>query len=212
AHNGVLFLDEMPEYSRDSLETLRQPLEDGKISVSRASGTIEYPANFILVASMNPCPCGNYGSKELTCSCSPSHIQRYMKKISGPLLDRIDLKIDVDRVAYVDLTTDVQEESSEEVKKRVDKARQIQLERFKGEGIYSNAKMSSRHIKKYCKLDENSSTLLENAFEKYHMSARGYNRILKVARTIADLEGKENIEFSHIAEAIAYRTIEKVML
>ena len=135
-----------------------------------------------------------------------------MKKISGPLLDRIDLKIDVDRVAYVDLTTDAQEESSEEIKKRVDKARQIQLERYKGENIYSNAKMTSKHIKKYCKLDDMSSTLLENAFEKYHMSARGYNRILKVARTIADLDGKEDIEFSHIAEAIAYRNIDKVML
>lgn len=212
AHNGVLFLDEMPEYTRESLEVLRQPLEDGKIMVSRASGSVEYPANFILVASMNPCPCGNYGSKELTCTCSPSNIQRYMKKISGPLLDRIDLKIDVDRVAYVDLTSDELEESSEEVKKRVDKARKIQLERYSGESIYSNAKMTSKHIKKYCKLDDATTMLLENAFEKYHMSARGYNRLLKVARTIADLDGKENIEFTHVAEAIAYRNVEKVML
>ena len=212
AHNGVLFLDEMPEYSRDSLETLRQPLEDGKITVSRAAGTIDYPANFILVASMNPCPCGNFGSKDLTCSCSPSHIQRYMKKISGPLLDRIDIKIDVDRVAYVDLKSEAEEEGSFIVKQRVDRARRIQLERYKGDSIYSNAKMSSRHIKKYCQIDEMSSKFLEVAFEKYHMSARGYNRILKVARTIADLEGKENIEFSHLTEAIAYRNIEKVMI
>lgn len=211
AHNGVLFLDEMPEYSRDTLETLRQPLEDGVITVSRAIGTIEYPANFILVASMNPCPCGNYGSKDLQCTCSPSQISRYLRKLSGPLLDRIDLKIDVDRVSFVDLKSDKLEESSEEVKKRVDKARQIQLERFKGEKIYCNAKMNSRLIKKYCCIDDDAEKLIETAFEKFHMSARGYNRILKVARTIADLAGSENIELAHVAEAIAYRTIEKVM-
>lgn len=211
AHNGVLFLDEMPEYSRDTLETLRQPLEDGVITVSRAIGTIEYPANFILVASMNPCPCGNYGSKDLQCTCSPSQISKYLRKLSGPLLDRIDLKIDVDRVSFVDLKSDKLEESSEEVKKRVDKARQIQLERFKGEKIYCNAKMNSRLIKKYCSIDDDSEKLIETAFEKFHMSARGYNRILKVARTIADLAGSENIELAHVAEAIAYRTIEKVM-
>lgn len=211
AHNGVLFLDEMPEYSRDTLETLRQPLEDGVITVSRAIGTIEYPANFILVASMNPCPCGNYGSKDLQCTCSPSQISRYLRKLSGPLLDRIDLKIDVDRVSFVDLKSGKLEESSEEVKKRVDKARQIQLERFKGEKIYCNAKMNSRLIKKYCCIDDDSEKLIETAFEKFHMSARGYNRILKVARTIADLAGSENIELAHVAEAIAYRTIEKVM-
>ena len=212
AHNGVLFLDEMPEYSRDTLETLRQPLEDGVITVSRANGTVEYPANFILVASMNPCPCGNYGSRDLECSCSPSQIHRYMKRLSGPLLDRIDIKIDVERVAYVDLKSDHLEESSEEVKKRVDRARAIQLERYKGEKIYSNAKMNSKHIRKYCQIDSDSESFLEAAFEKFHMSARGYNRILKVARTIADLDGKENIEFEHVAEAIAYRTIEKVMI
>ncbi len=212
AHNGVLFLDEMPEYNRDSLETLRQPLEDGIVTVSRAIGTIEYPANFILIASMNPCPCGNYGSKDLQCSCSPSQVSRYLRKLSGPLLDRIDLKIDVDRVSFVDLKSDKLEESSEEVKKRVDKARKIQLERFKEEKIYCNAKMNSRLIKKYCSIDEESETLIETAFEKFHMSARGYNRILKVARTIADLAGSEKIEISHVAEAIAYRTIEKVML
>ena len=212
AHNGVLFLDEMPEYNRDTLETLRQPLEDGVITVSRAVGTIEYPANFILVASMNPCPCGNYGSKDLQCSCSPSQISKYLRKLSGPLLDRIDLKIDVDRVAFVDLKSDKLEESSEEVKKRVDKARKIQLERFKGEKIYCNDKMNSRLIKKYCTIADESEKLIETAFEKFHMSARGYNRILKVARTIADLAGSENIEISHVAEAIAYRTIEKVMI
>jgi len=212
AHNGVLFLDEMPEYNRDLLETLRQPLEDGVITVSRASATVEYPANFILVASMNPCPCGNYGSKDLECSCSPSQIQKYMKKISGPLLDRIDLKIDVDRVKFLDLKTDELEESSEAVKKRVDKARKIQLERFKNDNIYCNSKMSSKHIKKFCEIDDVSKNILEQAFEKFKMSARGYNRILKVARTIADLDDSEKIKVEHIVEAINYRNIEKVLI
>ena len=212
AHNGVLFLDEMPEYSRDTLETLRQPLEDGCITVSRASGTVVYPANFILIASMNPCPCGNFGSKDLECTCSPSQIQRYMRKISGPLLDRIDIKIDVDRVAFVDLNSDKEEESSAEVKKRVDGARKVQLERYKNDKNYSNAKMNSKQIKLYCKIDDDTRDFMEQAFEKFHMSARAYNRILKVARTIADLEGKENIEFEHVAEALAYRTIERVLL
>ena len=212
AHNGVLFLDEMPEYSRDTLETLRQPLEDGCITVSRASGTVVYPANFILIASMNPCPCGNFGSKDLECTCSPSQIQRYMRKISGPLLDRIDIKIDVDRVAFVDLNSNKEEESSAEVKKRVDGARKVQLERYKNDKNYSNAKMNSKQIKLYCKIDDDTRDFMEQAFEKFHMSARAYNRILKVARTIADLEGKENIEFEHVAEALAYRTIERVLL
>ncbi len=212
AHNGVLFLDEMPEYNRDTLETLRQPLEDGVITISRASGSVEYPANFILIASMNPCPCGNYGSKDLQCNCSPSQIQRYMKKISGPLLDRIDIKIDVDRVAFVDLDSETEEESSEIVKQRVDKARKIQIERYKGASNYCNAKMNSSQIKKYCQIDADTKSFLEQAFEKFHMSARAYNRILKVARTIADLEGSEKIEFEHIAEAIAYRTVERIML
>ena len=212
AHNGVLFLDEMPEYSRDTLETLRQPLEDGCITVSRASGTVVYPANFILIASMNPCPCGNFGSKDLECTCSPSQIQRYMRKISGPLLDRIDIKIDVDRVAFVDLNSDKEEESSAEVKKRVDGARKVQLERYKNDKNYSNAKMNSKQIKLYCKIDDDTRDFMEQAFEKFHMSARAYNRILKVARTIADLDGKENIEFEHVAEALAYRTIERVLL
>lgn len=212
AHNGVLFLDEMPEYNRQTLETLRQPLEDGVITISRNNKTVTYPANFILIASMNPCPCGNYGSRELNCTCSPSSIHKYLNKISGPLLDRIDLKIDVDRVKFYDLTQTSNEENSEEVKKRVDKARKIQLERFAGEGIYCNSKMTSKHIKKYCQIDNNCEFILESAFEKFHMSARGYNRILKVARTIADLEGSENIEVNHITEAIGFRTFEKIQL
>lgn len=210
AHNGVLFLDEMPEYSRSALETLRQPLEDGCISVSRISNTVTYPANFMLVASMNPCPCGNYGSKDLTCTCSPAQIHRYISKISGPLLDRIDLKIDVDRVEFNELNTENDEESSIEIKKRINKARNIQIQRFVDEGIFTNAKMNNKLVKKYCKLDLESEELIKNAFNVFHLSARAYTRILKVARTIADLDGKQNIEPSHIAEAISYRNIDKI--
>ncbi len=212
AHNGVLFLDEMPEYSRATIETLRGPLEDGVVTVSRASGTYEYPANFILVASMNPCPCGNYGSKDLVCTCSPTQISKYLKRISGPLLDRIDIKVDVDRVAFLDLKSDKLEESSAEVKKRVDKARKIQQQRFAGTGIYCNAKMTNKQVREYCVLDEESENLLANAFEKFNMSARGYTRILKVARTIADLDGSKDIKSNHILEAISYRNIDKLSL
>ena len=212
ASDGVLFLDELPEYSRSTLETLRQPLEDGVITVSRASGSYEYPANFMLVASMNPCPCGNFGSKELVCTCSPTAIQNYMKKISGPLLDRIDLKIDVDRVAFEDISKKSVEESSEEIKKRVDKAREIQIKRFKGTKIYTNSKMNSKMINEFCKLDETSTELMKMAFDKFHVSARGYTRILKVARTIADLDASENILPKHITEALAYRNIDKFQM
>lgn len=212
AHNGVLFLDEMPEYNRSSLETLRQPLEDGIISVSRAAGTYEYPANFILVASMNPCPCGNFGSRDLTCTCSPNQVSKYLKKLSGPLLDRIDIKVDVDRVAFVDLRTEAREESSAAVKERVNKARKIQQERFAGTKVFCNAKMTSKQIKQFCVLDSFSEQLLQAAFNKFNMSARGYTRILKVARTIADLEGEENISSKHITEAINYRNIDKIQI
>ncbi|MEG1581612.1 MAG: YifB family Mg chelatase-like AAA ATPase [Clostridia bacterium] len=212
AHNGVLFLDEFPEYSRSTIETLRQPLEDGKITVARALQTIEYPASFILVASMNPCPCGNYGSRELECSCSPTQIHNYLKKISGPLLDRIDLKINVDRVSFYDLKSESHEESSADVKIRVDKARDIQLKRFENEGNYCNAKMNSKLVKEYCSLDEETENILHNAFEKFKMSARGYNRILKVARTIADLDDSKNIKTSHLMEALSYRTMDKIQL
>lgn len=212
ASNGVLFLDELPEYSRTTLETLRQPLEDGVITVSRASGTYEYPANFMLVASMNPCPCGNYGSTTAVCTCSPSAIQRYLKRLSGPLLDRIDLKIDVERVAFNEMTNKTDEESSLDIKKRVDEARKIQIERFKGTSIHTNSKMTSKMINTYCKLDEESESLMKLAFEKYHISARGYTRILKVARTIADLDKSEDIKTNHIAEALAYRNIDKFQL
>ena len=209
ASNGVLFLDELPEYPRIALETLRQPLEDGVVTVSRASGTYEYPANFMLIASMNPCPCGNYGSKSLTCTCSASQIQNYIKKLSGPLLDRIDLKIDVDRVDFLDLSNSKLEESSKDIKSRVEAARKIQIERFAGTGIFTNAKMNSKMINEYCKLSLQCEELIKLAFNKYNMSARGYTRILKVARTIADLDGSNEIKEAHIAEALAYRNIDK---
>lgn len=210
--DGVLFLDELPEYQRSALETMRQPLEDGVITISRSAGSFEYPANFMLVASMNPCPCGNYGSRELNCTCSPTQIQKYLKKISGPLLDRIDLKINVDRVKFLELSDKGLEESSEEIKKRVDKARKIQQERFAGSKVRTNSKMTSKMINEYCKLDLESENLMRVAFEKYHISARGYTRILKVARTIADLDGCLDIKINHLTEALAYRNIDKFQM
>ena len=212
ASEGVLFLDELPEYQRSALETMRQPLEDGVITVSRATGSYEYPASFMLVASMNPCPCGNYGSREQDCTCTPAQIQKYLKKISGPLLDRIDLKINVDRVKFRELSEKSDEESSEEIKKRVDEARKIQRERFAGTNIRMNAKMTSKMINEYCKLDAESENLMRIAFEKYHISARGYTRILKVARTIADLDKSQDIQVHHLTEALAYRNIDKFQM
>lgn len=208
AHNGVLFLDELPEYSRHSLETLRQPLEDGVINITRIENTVEYPANFMLIASMNPCPCGNYGSKTKECKCTPQQIHKYLNKLSGPLMDRIDMHIEVDNVTYNDLTSTVFEETSQDIKKRVDKAREIQLERYKSTGIYSNSKMDDQQLKEYCKLSLESDTMLRNAFQKLNLSARAYNRILKVARTIADLDGSKDITDDHIIEAISYRTLD----
>lgn len=209
AHNGVLFLDEMPEYARNTIETLRQPMEDGYITVARNALTVQYPANFILVASMNPCPCGYYGDGTNQCKCSPTAIHNYLNKISGPLMDRIDLHIEVDSINYEDLSNNRLEESSIEIKKRVDNARKIQLKRFKNSNIYSNAKMGEKEFQEFCKLDSKSTDLVEMAFRKLNLSARAYNRILKVARTIADLDGKENIEKQHILEAIQYRTLDK---
>ena len=212
ASEGVLFLDELPEYQRSTLETMRQPLEDGVITISRATGSFEYPANFMLVASMNPCPCGNYGSRDLECTCSPAVIQKYLKKISGPLLDRIDLKINVERVKFIELSDKTLEESSEEIKKRINKARKIQQERFAGTKVHTNSKMTSKMINEYCKLDEESENLMRVAFEKYKISARGYTRILKVARTIADLDESQDIKINHITEALAYRNIDKFQM
>lgn len=209
AHNGVLFLDEMPEYQRKTLETLRQPLEDGYVTVSRAKQTLEYPARFMLVASMNPCPCGNFGSKTQQCKCTANEIHKYVSKLSGPLIDRIDLQIEVDNISYEELRGDGEAESSAEIKKRVEKARAIQRERYKGSNIFVNAYMTNAQVKKYCALDKTCETLLKNAFEKLNLSARASTRILKVARTIADLEGSENIRPQHITEAIQYRSLDR---
>lgn len=209
AHNGVLFLDEMPEYQRKTLETLRQPLEDGYVTVSRAKQSLEYPARFMLVASMNPCPCGNFGSKTQQCKCTANEIHKYVSKLSGPLIDRIDLQIEVDNISYEELRGDGEAESSAEIKKRVEKARAIQRERYKGSNIFVNAYMTNAQVKKYCALDKTCETLLKNAFEKLNLSARASTRILKVARTIADLEGSENIRPQHITEAIQYRSLDR---
>lgn len=209
AHNGVLFLDEMPEYSRQTLETLRQPLEDGKITVSRANMTVTYPANFMLIASMNPCPCGHYGSKNGECRCTPAQIHRYLSKLSGPLMDRIDLHVEVDSVSFSDLNDKVSEESSASIKERVNKARKIQLERFNSSSHFSNAQMNHAQTKKYCTLSKECEDLLETAFNSLNLSARAYDRILKVARTIADLEGELCILPQHIAEAIQYRSLDR---
>jgi len=209
AHNGILFMDEMPEYPRATLEILRQPLEDGEITVARAARTVRYPANFMLVASMNPCPCGNYGSRTVECKCAPSQIQKYIGRMSGPLLDRIDLHIEVDNVTYDDLASTDLAEPSDNVKARVNEARDIQLLRLKGTGVYSNAKMTNSMTNEFCAIDTACQNILKNAFDKLGLSARAYNRILKVARTIADLGGCADIEPKHISEAIMYRTLDR---
>ncbi|MBE5753127.1 MAG: ATP-binding protein [Clostridiales bacterium] len=206
AHGGVLFLDELPEYKRSSLEAMRQPLEDGVITISRSGGTVTYPASFMLCASMNPCPCGNYGSKKRRCVCTPNDIRKYRAKISGPLLDRIDIQVEVDGVEYEHLVSENLEESSAEVKKRADKARAIQRERYQDSGIKTNAEMGEKELRAYCKLTLESEQVLREAFDRLKLSARARNRILKVARTIADLDYSENVTSEHLYEAISYRT------
>ncbi len=205
ANNGVLFLDEMPEYPRSILECLRQPLEDRVITVSRVKANVKYPANFMLVGSMNPCPCGNYGSTSAQCNCSPAMIQRYKAKISGPLLDRMDIRITVGSVQYSDLVDKEEGESSAAVRQRVNRTRLIQRERFKDDDIKTNAEMSEKHIKKYCQLSEKCENILCDYFEIFDMSARARSRIIKVARTIADMELSKDICEQHIFEAISYR-------
>lgn len=212
AHNGVLFLDELPEYPRSSLEILRQPLEDGVITIARAAKTVEYPADFMLVASMNPCPCGYFGSKTHECTCTPLQINKYLSRLSGPLMDRIDLHISVDNVTYDDLTGEQLAESSETVRARVNAARSIQQKRFEGTGVHSNAKMSAQMLRKYCVLDNAGEGLLRQAFDKLKLSARGYTRILKVSRTIADLAGEESISVKHVSEALNYRSMDRDFL
>ncbi len=209
SHNGVLFLDELPEFRKDALEILRQPLEDGSVTITRVNGTYSYPCNIMLVASMNPCPCGYFGDKKHDCTCSGKKISRYLSKVSGPLLDRIDLHIEVPAVEYSDLEVHGKSESSAEMKKRVDRARKIQTERYEGTGIHSNSRLTQSLIEKHCRLGYAANEMLKNAFESLGMSARAYNRILKVARTIADLDGSENIEDYHIAEAIQYRSLDR---
>ena len=208
SHYGVLFLDELPEFEKSTLEVLRGPLEDGKITISRVNATLTYPSKFMLVASMNPCPCGYYGSDK-ECNCSNQAINKYLGKISGPLLDRIDIQVEVSSVKYKNLDSNIQEETSEQIRKRVEETRKIQLERYKECGIYSNSELTPKLIEKYCKLDEKSKTLLEKAFNRLGLSARAYARILKVARTIADMEKSENIQSSHLLEAIQYRSLDK---
>ena len=208
AHHGVLFLDELPEYPRATLETLRQPLEDGKITISRANAKLEYPAEFMLVASMNPCPCGYLGSEKGECKCTPSEIRRYRNRLSGPLLDRIDIHVEADGVEYADLRSDRPEESSAEIRSRVNAARKLQRERFRG-GAASNARMTPAMIREYCKLDSAGEELLSAAFDRLGLSARAYTRVLKVARTIADLAGEEKISAAHLAEAIGYRVLDR---
>ncbi|MCL2586894.1 MAG: YifB family Mg chelatase-like AAA ATPase [Firmicutes bacterium] len=209
AHHGVLFLDEMPEYPRNSLEMLRQPLEDNTITIARSHATVQYPASFTLIASMNPCPCGNYGSRTQKCSCRRTEVSKYLAKLSGPLMDRIDMHIEVDSVTYDDLSQKGIGESSAEVKIRTSSARTAQLNRFKDSQNFSNAKMTEIDIKKHCALDPASEAILKNAFEKLKLSARAYSRILRVARTIADLEGEENINADHITEAVGYRSLDR---
>ena len=210
AHNGVLFCDELPEFNRSVLEVMRQPLEDRKITISRAKYTIEYPCSFMFVASMNPCPCGYYGDPTHTCVCSPGQIQRYMSKISGPLLDRIDIQVEVSALKYSLLSSASSGEPSSEIRKRVIAARQIQEDRYREyPGIHCNAQMTDRLLHQHCVLDEETNNTLQMAMERLHLSARAYSRILKVARTIADLQGKDNIQMSHIAEAIGYRNLDR---
>ncbi len=205
AHNGVLFLDEMPEYHRATLEALRQPLEDGCITVTRSGGAVTFPANFMLCASMNPCPCGNYGSADRVCTCTPAAIRKYRDRISGPLLDRIDIRVEVDSVRYDDLTSAAREESSAAVKARVERARAVQRERFAGTGLRVNADMGERELRQHCALSPEGDGILRLSFERLRLSARARARILKVARTIADLAESRDIRPEHVLEAVSYR-------
>ena len=210
AHNGVLFLDEVPEIQRHTLEILRQPMEDRVITISRAKMSVQFPANFMLVAAMNPCPCGYYNHPDRECVCKPGEVQKYLNKISGPLMDRIDLHVEVLPVAYSELSDIRRGESSEEIRKRVISARKIQEQRFKDyPETHANAQMTTKQLQRYCSLDQRSHEALRNAMHRLGLSARAYDRILKVARTIADLDGSENIKYEHLAEAINYRSLDR---
>jgi magnesium chelatase family protein len=210
AHNGVLFLDELPEFKRTVLEVMRQPLEDRTVTISRAKFSVEYPASFMLVASMNPCPCGYYNHPEKDCVCAPGVVQKYLTRISGPLLDRIDLHVEVTPVPFSELSNQQSAEPSQNIRKRVIAARELQTKRFMGlPGIYNNAQMYTKELKTFCNLNEAGNTLLKNAMERLGLSARAYDRILKVGRTIADLDGCPEIMPNHIAEAIQYRSLDR---
>lgn len=209
AHNGVLFLDELPEFKTHVLEVLRQPLEDQGVTISRATSTITYPSSFMLIAAMNPCPCGYSTDPKHECACDQRQVNRYRSKISGPLLDRIDIHVDVPAISYKNLISETPQEKSEQIRKRISEARNLQLNRLSPTNIFCNAQMCNRHIKKYCRINAESSKLLENAIEKLGLSARAYNRILKIARTIADLSSESNIGPDHIYEAIQYRNLDR---
>ena len=210
AHYGVLFLDELLEFKKNTLEVLRAPIEDREVTISRTGISLTYPSNFILIASANPCPCGYYGSKEKECVCTETQRRIYSSKLSGPMLDRFDIQIQVSGINYEKLVVK-QEESSETIKSRVNKAKKVQIERYKKEGFISNSELTSKYIEKYCKLDKESNETLKKYFDKLKLSARAYSKILKVARTIADLDGSENIEQIHILEAIQYRSLDRMI-
>jgi len=209
AHHGVLFLDELPEFKKHVLEVLRQPLEDMKVTISRASSALTYPASFMLVAAMNPCPCGYLGDPKHACRCTYPQIHRYRSKISGPLLDRIDLHMEVPAVPYQDLLQDARAEPSAEIRRRVSRARDLQSQRFARSRIFCNAQMGSRHIRTHCRIDDACRCLLEAAIDKLGLSARAFNRVLKIARTIADLQGAADIGVAHVSEAIQYRSLDR---
>jgi magnesium chelatase family protein len=210
AHNGVLFLDELPEFKRTVLEVMRQPIEDRVVTISRARFTVEYPASFMLIAAMNPCPCGYYNHPEMDCVCGPGIVQKYLNKISGPLLDRIDIHVEVTPVPFRELTAARTSEKSGAVRERVIKARHIQEKRYaENKGIHCNAQMSSRMLREICTVNEEGHTLLKNAMEKLSLSARAYDRILKVSRTIADLDNSPEISTEHLSEAIHYRSLDR---
>lgn len=209
AHNGVLFLDELPEFTRSTMEVLRQPLEDGKVTISRVSGTLTYPCSVMMIGAMNPCPCGFFGHPTRKCTCSPKAVTRYLSKISGPLLDRIDIHVEVPPVNYEELSSSQPAESSASIRERVNKARAIQTERFKNSPINCNARIPSGKLSEFCATDNKAEKLLKNAFEKMGLSSRAYSKILKVSRTIADLDGSEIIKSSHIAEAVQYRSLDR---
>ncbi len=209
AHNGVLFLDEMPEYKRNVLEVLRQPIENGYVTVSRAAGSFTFPARFILIAAMNPCPCGHYGSRQRICRCTPPQIQKYRARISGPLLDRIDIHIEVPPLSEDELIAAPQGETTAQMREQVAASRELQTKRFKESGIYCNSQMEPRHLQEFCKLDKQSETHLRHSIRELHLSARAYDRILRVARTIADLEASAELKSEHIFEAIQYRYLDR---